>query len=411
MAVATTNGNAPTDGAGVKHPRTNNEADIAAIVQKLSSYGNPALYVDTEHNIELRDTEVPTPLPHEALLHVRCTGICGSDMHMWHRGSIGPLAVDRPCILGHEPAGVVLAVGSEVTNLVPGDRVAIEPGVPCRKCWLCERGKYNLCEYVAFAGMCPYAGTIRRFVTHDARMCHKLLPGMSFAQGALLEPLSVILHAVRQCHGALSIGKPALICGAGPIGLCALAASRASGAWPLVITDVDPAKLEFAQKFVPGVITYHVEMSKTPIQCAEEIRALYGCGPRVVETATPSPTEYNAPSTVLECTGVESSVVTAAYACRRNGLVMVVGVGRSIMNNLPFMQLSFGEIDLRFINRYSDTWPAGINAMANGNVLNLDAMITHTFPLEQAVQAMEACADPKLLTVKVQIVDDTEIDL
>ncbi|KAK5121458.1 hypothetical protein LTR85_005291 [Meristemomyces frigidus] len=276
---------------------------------------------------------------------------------------------------------------------------------------MCDAGKYNLCEYVKFAGVCPYAGTIRRFITHEARYCHKMPDGMSFSQGALLEPLSVILHAVKQCGGSIGIGRPALICGAGPIGLCALAAAKSSGAWPIVITDVDQSKLDFAQAFAPGVKAYKVEVAKMPLHAAEEIRSLFGCQARNVEKGIPSPNEYLAPSTVLECTGIESSVVTAAYSCRRNGLVMVVGVGRSIMNNIPFMHLSLAEIDLRFINRYSDTWPAGINALANSNVMNLDALVTHTFPLEHAVEAMELCADPKQLSVKVQIVDNTEIDI
>ncbi|OQU97497.1 hypothetical protein CLAIMM_03422 [Cladophialophora immunda] len=235
---------------------------------------------------------------------------------------------------------------------------------------------------------------------------------MTFAQGALLEPLSVILHAIRQCKGSIGIGQPVLVCGAGPIGLIALAAARASGAWPLVITDVEESRLDFAREFVPGCQTYRVEISKSPLQASEEIRLLFGCaGSRDLEKGIPDDHEYQAPTTVLECTGVESSVVTAAYSCRRAGVVMVVGVGRSIMNNLPFMHLSLAEIQLKFINRYSDTWPAGINALTNGQVLNLDALVTHTFPLEEAVEAMKVCADPTKRSIKVQIVDNQEIVL
>jgi len=412
MAEASLNGSVGvTNGHSVKRQKLSSQVDIESLTKKLAKYGNPALYVTPDHTIALQETEIPTPSPTEALIHVRCTGICGSDMHLWHVGAIGPLAVDRPCILGHEPSGVVLAVGSAVSDLSPGDKVAIEPGVPCRDCWLCDAGKYNLCEDVKFAGVCPYAGSIRRFMTHDAKLCHRLPESMTFAQGALLEPLSVILHAVKQCGGSLSIGKPALICGAGPIGLIALAAARASGAWPLVITDVDQSRLDFAKTFVPGAQTYCVQMGKSAIQCSEEIREIFGCLPRDVARAVPSPNEYLAPTTVLECTGIESSVATAAYSCRRNGLVMVVGVGHSIMNNLPFMQLSLGEIDLRFINRYHDTWPAGINALTNKQVLNLDAMVTHTFKLEDAVAAMTLNADKNVASVKVQIVDDTVIDI
>lgn len=235
---------------------------------------------------------------------------------------------------------------------------------------------------------------------------------MTFSQGALLEPLSVILHAIRQCNGSIAIGKPVLICGAGPIGLIALAVAKASGAWPLVITDVEESRLEFARQFVPGVQTYHVRLNKTPLESAEEIRQIFGCGGgRDVSKALPAENEYEAPSTVLECTGIEISVATAAYSCRRAGLVMVVGVGRSIMNNLPFMHLSLAEIELKFINRYADTWPAGIKALSGGQVLNLDALVTHIFPLERALDAFDVCADRTKQSIKVQIVDNVEISI
>jgi L-iditol 2-dehydrogenase len=263
---------------------------------------------------------------------------------------------------------------------------------------------------VAFAGVAGVPGTIRRFMVHEAQYCHKMAEEMTFAQGALLEPLSVILHAIRQCNGSIGIGKPVLVCGAGPIGLIALAAAKASGAWPLVITDVEESRLEFAQQFVPGAQIYHVKQDKTPLETAEEIREIFGCGRcRDVSKGVPAENEYDAPSTVLECTGIESSVITAAYSCRRGGVVMVVGVGRSIMNNLPFMHLSLAEIELKFINRYSDTWPAGIRALTNGRVLNLDALVTHTFPLERAVDALQVCADRTKQSIKIQIVDDVEI--
>ncbi|KIW97854.1 uncharacterized protein Z519_01438 [Cladophialophora bantiana CBS 173.52] len=376
---------------------------------KFAAYKNPSLFVTSNHSIHLEETSIPKPRPTEVLIHVRATGICGSDLHLWHRGAIGPLVVNHSHILGHEASGVVLEVGSSVTHLTPGDRVAIEPQVPCQTCFLCTSGKYNLCEKVAFSGVC-HNGTIRRFLTHEARYCHILPESMTFAQGALLEPLSVVLHAIRRCKGSVGIGQPVLICGAGPIGLMALAAARASGAWPLVITDVEESRLDFARQFVPGCQTYLVRISKSPLQASEEIRLLFGCaGGRDVEKGVPDVREYQAPTTVLECTGVESSVVTAAYSCRRAGVIMVVGVGQSVMNNLPFMHLSLAEIQLRFINRYSDTWPAGINALANGQVLNLDDLVTHSFPLEEAVEAMKLCADPTKKSIKVQIVDDREI--
>lgn len=372
---------------------------------------NPALYITPQHTIDLRLTEIETPSSSQVLLHIRCTGICGSDLHLWHRGSIGPLRVTHDCILGHESAGVVVAKGSAVSQLQVGDRVAIEPGVPCRRCFLCLSGRYNLCEAVAFAGVCPHAGTIRRFAVHEAAYCHKMPAGMSFAQGALLEPLSVVLHAISRCEGSLAIGRPALICGAGPIGLIALAAAKASGAWPLVITDIDEARLQFARSFVPGVQTFRIDNSTIPLECAEGIRKLYGCGARDVDNGIAAPNEHLAPCTVLECSGVESSIITAAYSCRRGGTVMVIGVGRSSVNNLPFMHLSLSEIDLKFTNRYSDTWLAGMNTLSGGRILTLDPLVTHTFKLHQAAEAMQTASDPSKHSIKVQIVDDIELDV
>jgi L-iditol 2-dehydrogenase len=159
---------------------------------------------------------------------------------------------------------------------------------------------------------------------------------VSFAEGALLEPLSVVMHGIKSA--GLSLGRGVVVCGAGPIGLIALAASRASGAYPIVITDLEPKRLAFAKKFAPSVITYQVDRNKDAKGNSKEIRKLFNFE---------SVGEYGAPEVVLECTGVESSVVTAAYTARRGGTVMVIGVGREIMNNLPFMHLSLGEVNSR----------------------------------------------------------------
>lgn len=153
---------------------------------------------------------------------------------------------------------------------------------------------------------------------------------MSWGEAALLEPLSVVLHGVRTA--GLGLGRPALICGAGPIGLIALAAARASGAHPIVITDLEPKRLAFAKKFEPHCLTYQVDTNLDAEGNAKEIRKLFGID------------EYSAPASVLECTGVESSVITAALTVRRGGVVCVIGVGRSVMNNLPFMHISLAEV-------------------------------------------------------------------
>lgn len=134
---------------------------------------NPSLQVTADHNIKLVPAPVYKPGPGEVLLHVKATGICGSDLHLWKKGAIGSLVVEGDCILGHEGAAQVLELGPGVSHLKVGDRVAIEPGVPCGKCFLCVGGRYNLCEDVHFAGVYPYAGTLQRYKVHPAKWLHK----------------------------------------------------------------------------------------------------------------------------------------------------------------------------------------------------------------------------------------------
>jgi L-iditol 2-dehydrogenase len=166
----------------------------------------------------------------------------------------------------------------------------------------------------------------------------RLPDNVSYAEGALLEPLSVVLHGIRT--GGLGIGIGAVICGAGPIGLIALAAARASGAHPLVITDLDPSRLRFAKDVVPSCETVQIDPAMSVEQNATHIRQKFMPNPDEED-------EYFAPRTVLECTGVESSICTAAFTVRRGGTVCVIGVGKSVMNNLPFMHLSLAEVRMR----------------------------------------------------------------
>lgn len=140
------------------------------------------------------------------------------------------------------------------------------------------------------------------------------------------------MHGIKSA--GLSLGRGVVICGAGPIGLIALAAARASGAHPLVITDLEPRRLAFARKFIPSCKTYQVDRDLDAEGNAKHIRSLFGSQ------------EYYAPETILECTGVESSIITAAFTARRGGTVMVIGVGRPVMNNLPFMHLSLAEVSV-----------------------------------------------------------------
>ncbi|KAM4062680.1 alcohol dehydrogenase groES-like domain-containing protein [Hirsutella rhossiliensis] len=400
---------------------------------------NPSLVVTADGHIKLQDAPVHEPGPDEVLLHVRATGVCGSDIHFWHHGRIGDITVDGDCILGHEAAAVVLEVGSAVTRVKRGDRVAIEPGVSCGRCFLCIGGRYNLCQHVAFSGVYPHHGTMQRYKTHPASHVHRLPDSIGFTAAALLEPLSVALHALRT--SPVTLGSPVAVFGAGPIGLLAMAAARASGAHPIVITDVDPARLAFAREFEPACRTYLVHEDHEPAESGCKIRALFvggwdaaaggGTGEQKTETKqretnegdedthAAAAAEYDMPQLVLECTGVESSIATAAYTVRRGGCINVVGVSpRITIDKVPFMHLSLAEVKLLFINRYHDTWPAAVRAVEGGLIdqARLESLVTHRFALDDAVAAMKlvgggrhqetpAGGGKARAVVKVQIVD------
>lgn len=214
---------------------------------------------------------------------------------------------------------------------------------------------------------------------------------MSFEDGALLEPLSVALAAVER--SGLKLGDSALICGAGPIGLIMLLCAKAAGAEPVVITDVDEGRLEFARGLVAdlegGVRTFLVPRGKGEEELAGEIVRVMGGEPDVV----------------LECTGVESSVGTAIRAVRFGGTVFVVGVGRNEMV-FPFMRLSTREVDLKFQYRYCNTWPRAIRLVDSGVLGRIRRLVTHRFSIEDAVKAFETSADMKSGAIKVQIVNE-----
>lgn len=203
--------------------------------------------------------------------------------------------------------------------------------MPCNECDNCTTGEYNLCADIKFSGAPPFHGSIRRYHAHRAKYLHKLPNTLTFGDGALLEPLSVVLHAFERAPTRL--GAPILICGAGPIGLIALAAAKASGAFPLVITDIDQRRLEFPTKFILGCEVFQTSMERTSEENAADILALF-------KEKLKSPL----PPVVYECTGVQSSVHVAALACQRGGNVIVVGVGKDVMDGLPFMHLSLSEV-------------------------------------------------------------------
>jgi L-iditol 2-dehydrogenase len=266
---------------------------------------NLSIRTNPKHNLYLLSGQIPSPGPGQCLVHVRATGICGSDVHFWKKGHIGDMVVTGEHGLGHESAGIVIDVGPGTSRFKPGDRVAIECGIPCMKgtCYYCRNGRYNACPDVVFYSTPPYHGTLTRYHVHPEEWLHPLPEELSFEEGSLLEPLSVALAGIDRAD--LRLGDPVVICGAGPIGLVTLLAANAAGANPIVITDLDENRLQMAQQLIPRVRTVRVNPSSPPQETATTIKKSLGQEAKLV----------------LECTGVESSVQTAIYVSRPNPLI------------------------------------------------------------------------------------------
>lgn len=191
------------------------------------------------------DRPIPElPSPYDVIVKPQWTGICGSDVHYWVEGRIGHFVVESPMVLGHESAGIIHSVGDKVKTLKVGDRVAMEPGVPCRRCVRCKEGKYNLCPDMAFAATPPYDGTLARYYTLPEDYCYKLPEGMSLEEGALIEPTAVAVHITRQA--AVKPGDSVVVFGAGPVGLLCCAVAKAYGATKIVTVDINDERLQFA---------------------------------------------------------------------------------------------------------------------------------------------------------------------
>lgn len=181
------------------------------------------------------------------LLEIDSVGICGSDVHYLVAGHIGDFVVEKPMVIGHESSGVVVQVGAAVKNLQVGDRVAIEPGVCCRKCEFCKGGRYNLCPEMVFCATPPHDGNLTRYYAHAADFCFKLPKHVTMEQAALLEPLSVGVHACRRAE--ISLGSELVIFGAGPIGLVTLLVAKSMGATNILVTGTKKLLLKYQLLF------------------------------------------------------------------------------------------------------------------------------------------------------------------
>ncbi|KAI1185999.1 alcohol dehydrogenase GroES-like domain-containing protein [Nemania serpens] len=317
-------------------------------------------------DLRVEQRPLPPPSASEVQIAVSATGLCGSDLHYYKHFRNGNIEVREPLTLGHESAGVVTAAGSEVTGLRPGDRVALEVGQPCETCELCRQGRYNICKAMRFrssAKSVPHAqGTLQTRVNHPARWCHKLPDALFLEHGALVEPLSVAMHASSRAK--LKEGNTVLVLGAGAVGLLCAAVAKVAGAKTVVIADILPERTEFAVRNGFADAAFTVPMAR-PEGIEEKLAYAQDVAEKImgVEVAGGSVGEADV---TFECTGVESCMHTAIYSTKPGGKVMIIGMGTPIQT-IPISAASLKEVDLMGVFRYANTYPAAIELLASKN--------------------------------------------
>lgn len=301
------------------------------------------------------------------------TGICGSDVHYMKKGRIADFVVNGPMVIGHESSGVITQVGQGVQRLKVGDRVALEPGVPCWSNKACREGRYNLCPDIKFFATPPHHGSLMEYVDHPADFCFVLPPNVSFEEGAMCEPLSVGVHACRR--GEVCPGKSVAILGAGPIGLVALMAAKAFGADSVAVTDIKNDNLALAEQLGADVCL-NPTASATPAEVGEWLKA--------------SLPPYG-PDVVIDCAGFQSTLQTGIRACVAGGKLVVVGLGGEEAS-LPIASAACKEVDIIGSFRYANTYPLCLKLMESKRV-DVKPMITHRFGFsEKEVHAAFDCA-------------------
>lgn len=317
--------------------------------------------------------EKPKPTidsPYEVVVAINYTGICGSDVHYWEHGAIGSFVVKDPMVLGHESAGTVSAIGSAVKSVAVGDRVAIEPGRPCRRCTPCLAGKYNLCIDMRFAATPPYDGTLAGFYKAEEDFCYKLPKNVSLQEGALVEPLAVAVHIVKQAE--IKPGHSLVVMGAGPVGLLCCAVGKAYGASTVVAVDIQQGRLDFAKDYAA---THTFMPSRVPAE--ENAKALL--------KAAGLPDGADA---VIDASGAEPSIQTSIHVVRRGGVYVQGGMGKPDIN-FPIMALCVNEITAKGSFRYgSGDYKLAVEFVASGKV-DVKKLITRTVKFEDAEQAFK----------------------
>lgn len=341
----------------------------------------PSLVLEKTNHLSLRPIEVDEPMSaHDVRIRIHTVGICGSDVHYYQHGRIGPFVVNAPMILGHEASGTVIDAGSAVTNLKAGDRVCMEPGIPDPNGKATRLGIYNLDPAVRFWATPPVHGCLRAEVVHPAAFTFKVPDNVSYAEAAMVEPLAVGMHAANKAD--VKPGDVAVVTGAGPIGMVTALAALAAGCSRVIMTDVQQPKLDLAARLGPI----------TPVNVAKE--DLNG----IVRKWTDG---WGA-DIVFEASGNARAAAGVFEPLCPGGRVVYIGMpGEPIPYDVVAAQLKEARVEHVF--RYAHVYPRALALMGSGRI-DVKPLITDTFEFKDGVKAFDFACDMPPTSVKAQIV-------
>ncbi|KAJ9374526.1 hypothetical protein DTO282F9_8401 [Paecilomyces variotii] len=353
---------------------------------------NPSFVLRAVKDVAIE--ERPKPVlkdPYDVVVHVAQTGICGSDVHYWQRGRIGDYKVTGPMVLGHESSGIVVETGSKVTHLKPGDKVAMEPGVPCRRCDYCRKGSYHLCGDMIFAATPPWDGTLAKYYVNTSDFCYKVPDSMDLEEAAMVEPVSVACAIAKTAD--LRAHQTVLVLGCGPIGVLSQAVAKAYGAKIVVGVDVVQSRLEVAKSY--GVdhtfIPPRAQPGVDPMEHAE-----------TVAKAMHEKFGVDGFDVVLECSGAEPCVQLGIYAAKRGGTFVQAGMGKENVL-FPITAVCTRGLVVKGSIRYlPGCYPAAIDLISSGQI-DVKRLITNRYKFEEAEQAFELVKAGRQDVFKVMI--------
>jgi D-xylulose reductase len=338
-----------------------------------------ALVLKEKNKLAILDMNIEETLgPDDVRIKMHTVGICGSDVHYYTHGKIGNFIVTEPMVLGHEASGTVVETGKNVKILKAGDRVCMEPGIPDLHSRATMEGMYNLDPAVVFWATPPFHGCLRETVVHPAMFTFKLPDNVSFAEGAMVEPLSVGLQAVKKA--GVKPGDVALVTGCGTIGILAGLAALAGGCSKVIITDVIDPKLKIAASY--GMIP--VNIKKQDLQ-------------KVVDAVTGG----WGVDAIFEASGNEAAIANIFQPLCPGGKVVFIGMPvNPVLVDIVAAQAKEARMETVF--RYANLYPRALALMGSGKI-NVKPLVTDKYKFADAIKAFDYAANPEPRTVKTVI--------